>query len=814
MSHSRLFLISFVGLMFSFGQIAFPQEKEPPIAPAEKLADGWDAIDDRLIFLMVRLANTEASLEAVDNAIAKATGKKSVKTADAKRADLKNEEMDRRGGGPVRWSSFYGTTAEKFFYHPTDRNSTYHTDTLLVQKPPKDDNQVEPGVPSRQGLPVHQRPPQFDYIYRTNEKSKARAVSEVAEFKGKIESLLERRRRLEVEQAGLWCDVAFRAVGHYDLHKKPIYRFEPLLVKQDDPTSKQHAEIIKSAAVFMRMALSIIDAAEKDQSTTFSAIKVTVAQAREKLDDTLLRQSVDVTDKKIPEAKFAALAKRLEDVASNLSESYEVAAEGDKENDQQRKDTFRGLLQESLVSYAQIILALDEMSVIMKDDWKIKPDLDKPLAVVILARSPLFVQDAKLPSVTNSIGLELIEISAGKFLMGDENRAVNVTLTKPFLLGKYEVTQGQWKNVMSLEPWVGQKGVQIGDDNAASFVHWDGATEFCKRLTDIDHKNGNLPAGESYRLPTEAEWEYACRAGTKTAFSFGDDEKQFGEYAWFDGNAKNVGEKCAHKVGLKKPNPWGLHDMHGNVWEWCSDWNGEELSSGVDPAGPNRGSTRVLRGGSWWCIPGLCRSAFRNFLDPLNRNGGNLGFRVARSQSKATNGVGVTALPWDFSQVQMKGKWTQAGESILSPSRDSSWIEVPAAVGNDYTVLFTAVRVGEGSSLNVGLPLASGNHGMVVIGAGGAKGLLAIEMIDGKSCHNNETTRTGFVLQRDVPVKVAIRVSRNRISVSLDGHAVIDWGGDLRRLSLGEMWTVPKGVGLFLGSQTAIGFSDVVVRER
>jgi len=320
--------------------------------------------------------------------------------------------------------------------------------------------------------------PQFDYIYRTNEKSKTRAVSEVAEFKGKIESLLERRRRLKVEQAGLWCDVAFHAVGHYYLHKKPIYRFEPLLVRQDDPTSKQHAEIIKSAAVFMRMALSIIDAAEKDQSTTFSAIKVTVAQAREKLDDTLLRQIVDVTDKKIPEAKFAALAKRLEDVASNLSESYDVAAEGDKENDQQRKDTFRGLLQESLVSYAQIILALDEMSVIMKDDWKIKPDLDKPLAVVILARSPLFVQDAKLPSVTNSIGLELVSIPKGTFLMGEGVGAVRVTLTKPFLLGKYEVTQGQWKKVMYLEPWAGQGGVQIGDDNAASYVHWGCATEF------------------------------------------------------------------------------------------------------------------------------------------------------------------------------------------------------------------------------------------------------------------------------------------------------------------------------------------------
>ena len=234
----------------------------------------------------------------------------------------------------------------------------------------------------------------------------------------------------------------------------------------------------------------------------------------------------------------------------------------------------------------------------------------------------------------NSIGLELVSIPKGTFLMGEGVGAVRVTLTKPFLLGKYEVTQGQWKNVMSLEPWMGQKGVQIWDDNAASFVHWDGATDFCKRLTDIDHKNGNLPAGESYRLPTEAEWEYACRAGTKTAFSFGDDEKQFGEYAWFEGNAKNVGEKCAHKVGLKKPNPWGLHDMHGNVFEWCSDWYGGALSGGVDPAGPKKDSgLRVNRGGSWWLKPGDCRSADRSFGEPFAHDYGRLGFRVARSQS-------------------------------------------------------------------------------------------------------------------------------------------------------------------------------------
>ena len=361
-------IVGLTGLTLSLSQIARSQEKKPApkkpaaIAPAEKLADGWDAIDERLIFLMIRLANTETSLDAVENAIAKATGKKSVKVADAKRADLKNEEMDRKGGGPIRWSTFYGTTAEKFFYHPTDRNSTYHTVTVLSQQGPRADNKVGGGVPAGQGLPVHQRPPQFDYIYRANEKAKARAESDAAAFKGKINELTERRHRLEAEQAGLWCEIAFRAVAHFDLHKKPLYRFEPLLIKQDDPISKQQAEVMKSATAFMRSALSIIDAAQKDQVTTFRSIKAAVSEARERLDDTFLRQGVDVSDKSTTAGKFAALAKRLDDVASNLSDSYEVAAEGDKEKDQQRKDTFRALLQKSLVDYAQIILALDEMA--------------------------------------------------------------------------------------------------------------------------------------------------------------------------------------------------------------------------------------------------------------------------------------------------------------------------------------------------------------------------------------------------------------------------------------------------------------------
>jgi hypothetical protein len=292
--------------------------------------------------------------------------------------------MDRQGGGPMKWSDFYGRTAEKFFYHPTDRNSSYNTVTVLSQQGPQADNKVGGGVPSSQGVPAHQRPPQFDYIYRANENAKARAEQEAAEFKGKIESLLQRRHRLEVEQAGLWCEVAFRAVSHYDLDKKPLYRFEPLMVAADTE-SQQHAETMKTAAFFMQVALSIIDEAQRDQAATFRKIKPFVSDARQKLNDSFLRLAVDVTDRKSAEGRFAALAKHLDDVASNLSDSYVVANEGDQAKDQQRKDTFRALLQESLVGYAQIILAMDEMATLMKDEWKIKPDVDKPIQFASLA---------------------------------------------------------------------------------------------------------------------------------------------------------------------------------------------------------------------------------------------------------------------------------------------------------------------------------------------------------------------------------------------------------------------------------------------
>ena len=228
--------------------------------------------------------------------------------------------------------------------------------------------------------------------------------------------------------------------------------------------------------------------------------------------------------------------------------------------------------------------------------------------------------------VTNSIGMELIKIPKGSYMMGEGNK-VRVTLSRDFLLGKTEVTRGQWEQVIGTKPW-GGTGDKADADLPAANVNWDDVTEFCRKLTDRERAAGKLQANEVYRLPTEAEWEYACRAGTTTAFSFGDGESRLGDFAWFSGNSENK----VHLVGTKKPNPWGLYDMHGNVWEWCSDWYDGKLSGGVDPVGPDRGSYRVNRGGNWGLNPVYCRSAYRLSIGPSSRFDG-LGFRVARSQS-------------------------------------------------------------------------------------------------------------------------------------------------------------------------------------
>jgi len=235
------------------------------------------------------------------------------------------------------------------------------------------------------------------------------------------------------------------------------------------------------------------------------------------------------------------------------------------------------------------------------------------------------------PSLVNSIGVELKLIPAGTFMMGsndgrsDEKPAHEVRITKPFYLGVYEVTNAQWKAVMGTMP-----SKRTDADRPVETVSWNDAVEFCKKLSGMPEEQ---KAGRVYRLPTEAEWEYACRAGTTTKWASGDDETTLGDFAWFAGNSGRE----THPVGGKRPNAWGIHDMHGNVWEWCSDWYGAYAPHQVaDPTGPAGGSYRVRRGGSWYNTARLfCPSANRNGDVPSLRGDG-LGFRLALSPPEST----------------------------------------------------------------------------------------------------------------------------------------------------------------------------------
>jgi len=201
-----------------------------------------------------------------------------------------------------------------------------------------------------------------------------------------------------------------------------------------------------------------------------------------------------------------------------------------------------------------------------------------------------------------------------------------VKITQPYHISSCEVTQQQYEEVMGARPWEGKPLVREGPNYAASYVTWDDAVAFCRTLSEQE--------SEEYRLPTEAEWEYACRAGTSTTWNFGDDHEQLDDYAWHEANAYQDGEQYAHRVGRKRPNGWALYDMHGNVWEWCQDWyaryDGKKRES-VDPTGPEKGRHRVWRGGSFAEATKNTRSATRLSHDRENYHPDfSAGFRVVR----------------------------------------------------------------------------------------------------------------------------------------------------------------------------------------
>ncbi len=243
--------------------------------------------------------------------------------------------------------------------------------------------------------------------------------------------------------------------------------------------------------------------------------------------------------------------------------------------------------------------------------------------------SPSPVAKATLRSFTadlgNGVKLEIVALPGGTFEMGSDNGTIDekpkhkVTLS-PFAIGKYEVTQAQWQAVMGNNP-----SYFKGDNLPVERVSWLNVQKFIERLK---LKTGN----QTYCLPTEAEWEYAARAGSTGKYSFGDDAAKLGEYAWFRGNS---GAKT-HPVGLKKPNDWGLYDMQGNVSEWCQDWYSkdyyEQSVNSTNPRGPSSGEYRVLRGGPWFINIDDARPVYRGFYNPGDRDI-SVGFRVVVARS-------------------------------------------------------------------------------------------------------------------------------------------------------------------------------------
>jgi formylglycine-generating enzyme required for sulfatase activity len=237
-----------------------------------------------------------------------------------------------------------------------------------------------------------------------------------------------------------------------------------------------------------------------------------------------------------------------------------------------------------------------------------------------------------LKLITNSIGMKLVLIPAGESLMGspdsdkeaydDEKPQHRVRITQPFYLGVTPVTQGQYRAITGANP----SHFEGSDDLPVEQVSWEEARAFCEKLSSLENEQ---LGGARYRLPTEAEWEYACRAGTTTRFSFGDADASLEEHAWFRDNSDGQ----THPVGQTLPNAWGLYDMHGNVWEWCGDgYDGKYYadSPGADPLGlSGQAADRVVRGGSSCSIPLFCRAPNRGRNAPGDQFS-DLGFRVAR----------------------------------------------------------------------------------------------------------------------------------------------------------------------------------------
>jgi len=407
--------------------------------------------------------------------------------------------------------------------------------------------------------------------------------------------------------------------------------------------------------VFFRRGSSALDAAMKKKMVRIEALKKLDEEAAEKAQ----RQHEEIARKQSQlqalDSRLAALRKKFGAggaVGSEFDEMLAIARERTRrgeELEELRKKAEEDLRRKELElaearrkqeeeQNNQLMTDLDSFrkdvhpSKFLDDDFKQQtwkalcqkwgvPESTQMGSSLTYARGKVHTGDAPLipfaggKKMKNTVGMELVLLPSGEFEMGSteygEEPVHTVKISKPFYMCSTEVTQAQYEAVMGKNP-----SNFKAKDLPIETVSWEDAVEFCKKLSEKEKK--------SYRLPTEAEWEFACRAGTKTVYYSGDNEKDLDDVAWFKDNS----DRTTHPVGKKKPNAFGLYDIHGNVWEWCSDWYRHYPSkSAIDPTGPTSGVLRVGRGGGWDGSARFCRSAHRRGASPGNRDDG-LGFRA------------------------------------------------------------------------------------------------------------------------------------------------------------------------------------------
>jgi hypothetical protein len=334
---------------------ATPKAVSAGTGETSPLPPGWTEVDQRMVFLTVQLSTVESTIAATNKSLKIHGYEQAHRQNDADNAAKANERMDRNGGAPVSWQDFYGQTAEKFFYHPTD-NNTIH---------------INPDA-------VAQRPPQFDYIYRANDQRMDNAQADVQKIGGKIEDLLGYRRQLESEQSALWAKIAFRGDSSLNIGARPLYRLDHAPAS-DDATGRQYAAAANAAVAFMNAIDRELADAQKtlstDQTQAFDRLLATTTAAHVNASRAFLGQpalSAYLDDPRTPLGRFSRAAKRLEDSAQNISDAIRLAADCDGKDDQSGKQVYRGQLQRMIFDYSSSFATADQAVTDMVAGWKLK----------------------------------------------------------------------------------------------------------------------------------------------------------------------------------------------------------------------------------------------------------------------------------------------------------------------------------------------------------------------------------------------------------------------------------------------------------